>query len=748
MRTPPMWVLLLSTFLSLFLGACGGSGSRNDSPPVVALFEPAPVEGTPTLPYPNDLLFAGSSDPSLNIPNPGGANPLVAAANLTDGFSTTAPLFTDLSGAVDFQTAAQGILVIDSSTGEALVSGEDIRITDYPPTLAASGDGRMRVQIKPLKPLKPATRYLVVITDQLRNLDGRAAEPSDQFRVVRRATPVSEQDDAVAMALDPAQQAVLEQVRSQQVRPAVEAVLGAVPMLDENQIVLAWTFTTQNIAATLGRIDAGADVRAAPEHPQPLTILAAPSGQDTSAIGAPPVADIFVGAVGLPYYLQAPADAGDAVIRQTFFAADATQPDTRTDTEGQPLVQFLGQVPCAAFALGSTLPDGQTAQPSTSTTACFPVPVERSVQRVPLLVTVPNAASGQTRPASGWPVVIFQHGITRNRTDALPVAPALAAAGFVVVAIDLPLHGIVAQACEPTDALCLGQQAIRGANTLSGATERTFDIDLDGDGLAEDSGAYFTELTSLATARDNLRQGVADVLHLSRLVTRLDLDGDSAADIDADRIHFVGHSLGGIVGTTALGVTEQFGASSIVASGGGIARLLDGSRSFGPVIAEQLSTLAGIEEGTDDYESFLRFAQHLVDDADPINYAAAASANRPLHFIEVIGDLVVPNTVVRSAGNETQDRAVTAGPLSGSTPLIGQLGLQLLDPVTPPLAAPDAPLTGAALKVAVRFAIGDHGSVLDPTNFPAVTQEMQRQSANFLASQGTCLPLGGNCTPP
>ena len=26
MRTPPMWVLLLSTFLSLFLGACGGSG--------------------------------------------------------------------------------------------------------------------------------------------------------------------------------------------------------------------------------------------------------------------------------------------------------------------------------------------------------------------------------------------------------------------------------------------------------------------------------------------------------------------------------------------------------------------------------------------------------------------------------------------------------------------------------------------------------------------------------------------------
>lgn len=747
MRTAPMWSLFFPLALAAIMTACGGSSSRNNNPPVVALFEPAPLEGTPTLPYPNDLLFAGFDDPTLNIPNPGGANPLVAAANLTDGFSTTAPLFTDLSGAVDFQTAAQGILVIDSSTGAPLVAGEDIRITDYPPTLASTGDSRSRIQIKPLKPLKPSTRYLVVITEQLRNLDGLAAEPSDQFRIVRSATPVSDQDDAVAMALDPAQQAVLEQVRSQQVRPAVQAVLGAVPSLSEAQIVLAWTFTTQNISATFASVDADADARTAVDHPQSLAILAAPSGQDTSAIGAPPVADIFVGAADLPYFLQAPTDAADAVIRQTFFAADETQPDTRTDSEGQPIVRFLGQVPCEAFALGGTLPDGQTAQASLSTTACFPVPVERSVQRVPLLVTVPNAASGQTRPASGWPVVIFQHGITRNRTDALPVAPALAAAGFVVVAIDLPLHGIVAQSCEPTDALCLGQQAIRGANALSGASERTFDIDLDGDGLAEDSGAYFTELTSLATARDNLRQGVTDLLHLTRLVTRLNLDAEPAPDIDPDRIHFVGHSLGGIVGTTALGVTDQIGAVSIVASGGGIARLLDGSRSFGPVIAGQLSALAGIEEGTDDYESFLRFSQHLIDDADPINYAAAA-ANRPFHFIEVIGDLVVPNTVVRSAGSETQDRAVTAGPLSGSTPLIEQLGLQVLDPITPPLAMPDAPLTGATLKVAVRFAIGDHGSVLDPTSFPAVTQEMQRQIANFLASQGTCLPLGGNCTAP
>jgi alpha-beta hydrolase superfamily lysophospholipase len=39
-------------------------------------------------------------------------------------------------------------------------------------------------------------------------------------------------------------------------------------------------------------------------------------------------------------------------------------------------------------------------------------------------------------------VVIFQHGITRNRTDIFAIASTLCYAGFVTVAIDLPLHGL------------------------------------------------------------------------------------------------------------------------------------------------------------------------------------------------------------------------------------------------------------------------------------------------------------------
>ena len=41
---------------------------------------------------------------------------------------------------------------------------------------------------------------------------------------------------------------------------------------------------------------------------------------------------------------------------------------------------------------------------------------------------------------------------------------------------------------------------------------------------------------------------------------------------------------------------------------------------------------AGLTEGTDDYETFIRFAQNAVDDGDPLNYAAAARTAHPLHL--------------------------------------------------------------------------------------------------------------------
>jgi pimeloyl-ACP methyl ester carboxylesterase len=105
--------------------------------------------------------------------------------------------------------------------------------------------------------------------------------------------------------------------------------------------------------------------------------------------------------------------------------------------------------------------------------------------------------------------VIFQHGITRNRSDALAIAATLAGQGFAVIAIDLPLHGLPAS--SPFN--------IENSPFGPAANERTFAVDYVNnstgaagpDGNADDSGTHFINLSSLLTSRDNVRQGVADL---------------------------------------------------------------------------------------------------------------------------------------------------------------------------------------------------------------------------------------------
>lgn len=738
-------LLVLPLLCTLMLGACTKADDGDDGPVTpkaytLSVFDPTGVDPTlpdGALPFPNDLLFAGFNDPTLNIPN-SAATSFVTAANQTDGFSTSASIFFDFSSSLDLASVSGALLFINARTGEPLVEGTDYRLQASPVV------SNSRVLIELLKPLAGSTQYLLAVTDRATSTDGLPVAASDVFKIVRSGTPVSEQTAPLLVGLSDAQKAQLEQVRAAGIRPVVSALVGAAGVTEE-QLVIAWSFTTQSVGKTLQRLEANATAGA---------IFAAPSGQTTGqaleGAGAIPAgagsvapfnnSDLWVGFVDVPYFLEDHGGSPQSTAPlTTFFSADPTLPDTNA--------RFLGQVPCGAFASGAPLPDGQTARASASTTTCFPVPVVRSTQRIPMLVTVPNANSGKTRPANGWPVVIYQHGITSDRSTLLAVAPALAAAGFVAVAIDLPLHGL-----SPGHPL-------RGEAV--GAQERTFDLDLANnttrapgpDGTADASGTHYLNLSSLLTARDNLRQSVADHFTLVESLANLDLDGNPSAlaadHIDETRVSYLGISQGSIVGTTTLAFEDKIGAASLSVPGGGIAKLLDASKSFGPVVAAGLAA-AGVEEGTDNFETYLRFAQHLVDPADPINHITSALAKHNVHLTKVAGDLVVPNNALANDGSGTEHQVTVSGFLSGTDPMISVGGFQTLGPITAPVATADQSLTvdAGGLDVAVTFTNGSHASLLDPGSTDesrAVTAEMQTQSANFLASGGTCLPIGRSC---
>ena len=698
--------------------------------PVVASADnanlPANQQRGPVIPFPFDALFAGAKTPTLNIPNSGNV-PFVANANMQDGFSTTASWFIDIFGLVDMTTVQTNLVIVEkTATPRVLVYGVDYTLQS---STVKDSSGipisaqRTRLLIEPLKPLMPSTTYVVALKKGVKTTNGGMVQPSYMFNLLNSDTKISDSSDSYLTRFSAAEKANLEALQLRAIRPVV---LGLAPLGITN-VLLAYTITTQSTTKTLDMVAAATmagDIAAnkTPFTAQALLPATVPNADQT---------DVYVGTLKVPYYGDIPSATKPTATLSSFWKADVTKPDAAAG--------FLGTAGACSAYVEKLVVNGIQLEPSVSTTACFPMPVKQSDQTIPMLVTVPKGV----KPPNGWPVVIFQHGITRNRADMLAIAPALASAQFVTVAIDLPLHGIA-----PTD-------AAKGLR-ISGVSERTFDVDFVNnttnapgqDTVVDGSGTHFINLASPITSRDNLRQGAADILVLAKSLPNLNLDGVAGGDIDASKIRFVGISLGSIVGTVALGADKgkTIGAASLSVGGGAIPKLLDASKSYGPIITAGLAA-SGIAENTDSYETFMRFAQTLTDSGDPINFAVAAKTNHPIHLTEVVGDLVVPNSAMAGAASATQDFVGISAFLSGTEALARVMGVdQTMAALDVAGITASQQINPTGLGVLVKFKQGSHGSLIDPSSNLAVTQEMQRQTVNFIVSNGVCLPIGQNCS--
>ncbi len=689
---------------SVLLAACSGSSNapravpappanNNNGTPVTAVitarFDPA----VGVVPFPTNLLLSGTTDLTLNIPvaNPNDfSNPQVAL-NALDGWGTVAPWATSFSASVAPASvqAGQSVRMFEVSlTGPGGgVTGVVRELTpgaEFVAALAPSDPTNRTLAIIPTRPLKQLTSYMAVITDGIRDTAGNDATPDQTYFIAKRTSPLV---DAAGNSTDPllptASARALEPLRQLTNSQELAAQAAGIP---RNRIVVSWVATTQSITPVMQALRSTISPAVSTLAPTGLTIADATGG------ALPPIADISIGFIDLPYYLQAATAENPAAILSGFWRA----------------------------APGAYVPPFDAAGLSpTSTFVTFanPIPVANSTQRVPVLVTLPNANSGRQRPAAGWPVVIFQHGITGNRTQAIALAAAMAQAGFAVVAIDLPLHGV-----EPSNPFHVGNTPFAAV-----ASERTFDVDLINnatgapgpDGIADPSGAHQINLTSLLTSRDNLRQAVADLSILAVTLPFMDTNGDGVPDFDGARIHFAGLSLGSMVGIPFLAVEPTVNVGVLSVPGGGIARMLEASPTFGPRIRAGLAAAAGLQPGTPSYDQFFAATQIILDSADPINWGIASASNAILLHEVVGGGDVPPDQVIPNS--------VAGAPLSGTEPLIRALGLETLTSTT---TDPNG------IRGVVRFIQGDHGSLLSPAASPSTTVEMQTQAASMIASDG------------
>jgi pimeloyl-ACP methyl ester carboxylesterase len=692
-------------------GNPGGATPPTAPSTSTALFQPS----AGVLPYPTDLYFAGSTDGTINIQPPNAAMPNQAAINGLDGFSVNAVIRTTFGGPINPATLAANVIVVPVITDNTknlattgvralpLMPGVDYSIG----TATDEGVGPEIMEITPLHPLTPSTcikngsflgaacttsnGYLVILTNGIKDAFGNAAVPSADYAAIKSALaggPTCPSiTDATLNGVCQLTGAHLQIAQALGINPA--------------NIVLTFSFTTTSTADTL-------ELLSATTMPQAMTLNALPLTTHQANPALPGHANILVGVQTIPYYLSKSA----------------------------PLTGFW------------TAPPFPRDPASTFVTRFNPLPKPTQSLMIPVLATVPNASSAFVQfctanppcPAT-WPVVIFQHGITANREEVLALADSFADAGFAVVAIDLPLHGITTpyNPADPTTFFYADSANPFYAGLglpASGSIERTFDLALIAPPAIDSSGSHFINLNSLLTQRDNLRQASADLITLER-----SLSGATVANLGGAKIfsafptqpsHYLGHSLGAIVGTAFLGVVPptEVSTATLANPGGNISQLIIASPSFASLINEAL-TAQGAPPGTTLYANFIRDSQNAIDAGDSVNYIVQASELHPIHAFQVMGSTPQPagcnpKTFINGCEDQVIPNSATMALVTAST-----FGLAPLTQL--PLAGSALPTVvsnAAGIRAYVSFLQGEHASIALPV-VPAVTAEMQAEAISF-----------------
>ncbi|WP_394250404.1 VolA/Pla-1 family phospholipase [Vibrio profundi] len=722
---------------AIFLAGCGDetestgatSTSKYEAHIQESLSQPTNIKfnlsgSDASVPLPSFALM-DSTDGTLGIPTSGDdalTNPL-AAMNTADGYSTTMPIILTFEGA-GFATAAvsNGVYVIElteSMTGSPGVERVLTNGTDF--SVVSSGTSLV---ISFTKDLNASSEYIFAVTNDVVDANGDAVGMSSSYAALK-STSTMYSEGSLAQA--------------QQVTQGVEGIFGLSGVVgDPTTIIYSSWFSTQSVGDSLYATKAATatglggtglnDVWKDSANPNDVDLSTAyamqfGATQEFSAAlntdedfdkyigegdaaktatlkasinalygGSGATIDVTQGFVQLPHYLEKsesswnsqPFESAMPSLAKVSSAlsdpAEATHMATQLVTAGiDPTLLATSQTEqLKLIGLNLTLVDGTALDSERVITRYSPVPQVKSLETVEFLLFTPNGSD----PTD---VVIYQHGITSAKENAYAFAYNMANAGLAVLAIDLPIHGT--RSLDDT----------RSANSNTSA---------------------YLNLTYLPVARDNVRQSVLDVMGLRTSLTASYSANLLAASplkgfTPASEVKLLGHSLGGIVGTTAVATANRtlgsdqadalytFAAASIQNSGGQISNLLLGSTEFGPEVKHSIASSASSQYASfasdncgslDDktcyetfeglatteqlavmdsaFQQFAYAAQTVLDTIDPYTNAS--------HLLSS-GEPVLPIYMGQAQGDETVPNTVDGAPFAGTTPLATKLELTVVD---------------------------------------------------------------------
>ncbi|MDD2308670.1 MAG: Ig-like domain-containing protein [Desulfuromonadaceae bacterium] len=751
MNTRLMRLLLYLSFI-LVTGCSGpdpsGTNISSNSTGNSVIFNPSSGE----IPLPNVLATAMAKSPLTNSMSAG--DPVVRPANTpmtppealsyinyyevgsTSAVSgVNAPIYIRFSSPVDAATVtAANIKVFQiaaDSTSSSATENNPLGFTDVTGmfTLRYSA-GSTDLFMFPNFPMSPATRYLYVVSNRVKDAaTGNPVVSSPYFEILKSTFPL-----VGAFA-------ALEPIRANAMSGASIKLSGYAKVMDD--LITAAKVASRSEIAVMGRfITTGAGfvskdaigtmmpVESALRSFAAGATLGGLTGKTwvnavtvTTPAGLTPAAYWAAAAAG-----TAPTSVGAVVtgtINSARLSMDPVVAKANAAAAGGDLTAVSGAYNPAAGVL-QPFRDGTGAL-----TAYY-----HATTAVPFILITPTTPSGK--------VIIFQHGISGQKEQVVAVAGSLTAAGYTVVAIDLPLHGALAVPTHTTGAVW---------------------------------GQDFMAVGAPLATRSNIQQAA---FNLNRLELTMRTGGFAAQGIvpsPAVEIKYVSLSLGSIVGAyylagnTTLSTTGYPYTQTTLNSdmkgflsvpGGRLAYLLQNSPAFGPSINAGLAAV-GIAAGTPTYNNFMQVTQSVVDSVDPATMTTPLAAGLPsrlsgrIAIQEAVGDQVIPNDNTRYFGNALGGREVVGSAGNAVAPGFKQLSYSVASRIPSSFmytltGGVPAPKTGSAAVNGSGSAIPsegyfqfdqvgiNHGFLIDPRASVANTTFAQSQMVQFLLYGGIVDP--------
>jgi hypothetical protein len=475
-------------------------------------------------PFPSDRFTVADASQltnrRVNLPLPDrAARPSdyddITVINTLDGFNLQPRLSIPFSGPIDVTSVSRSsvfLIKLGDQTAPEEGGGQVVGINQIVWDVATN---TLHVESDEL--LDQHTRYGLIVTRGVRDMDGQPVEPSEGFKRFRHDLNFGQTHDP---ALKEYRKELLEALRA--ARAAGVA---------EKAIVTASVFTTMSATAVLEKM------------------------RDQIHAETPAPADFLLGAGGTRTVFSLDQLSGITFNRQISVSGSLSSVPVSLS-----LLQVIpGAVRTVAFGKYIS-PDYQVHPgeyiPAVGTRTG--TPIVQHMNEVYFNLFLPAGPE----PAGGWPVVVYGHGTSSHKNDeALRVAATMAAHGMATIAINVAGNGF-----GPLSTLTVTPTA--GAAVTLSAGGRS--IDQNGDGvIGGTEGQLAAAPRSILAETDAMRQTVADLMQLVRVIqVGMDVDGNGTPDIDPARISYLGFSLGASYGTMLAAVEPSITSSVLSAPSG------------------------------------------------------------------------------------------------------------------------------------------------------------------------------------